>query len=100
MRTEHRLSACVPSGHVVRCLDWYSGLKTRWAHRLKAYVPREDKMKRACFCLVALVAANSFAADWRTAEPGWRYEFPRDHHAHRGFKTEWWYFTGNLFDND
>lgn len=40
------------------------------------------------------------AADWKIAEPGWRYEFPRDHHAHREFKTEWWYFTGNLFDND
>ena len=40
------------------------------------------------------------AADWKIAEPGWRYEFPRDHHAHREFKTEWWYFTGNLFDAD
>ncbi len=38
------------------------------------------------------------AADWKTAEPGWQYEFPRDHHAHRDFKTEWWYFTGNLND--
>jgi len=33
---------------------------------------------------------------WRTAEPGWDYQFPRDHHAHSEFKTEWWYFTGNL----
>ena len=32
------------------------------------------------------------------AEPGWRYEFPRDHHIHEDFKTEWWYFTGNLAD--
>jgi predicted secreted hydrolase len=38
------------------------------------------------------------APDWKRAEPGWRYEFPRDHHSHREFKTEWWYFTGNLFD--
>ena len=38
------------------------------------------------------------AADWRLAEPGWRYEFPRDHHIHADFKTEWWYFTGNLTD--
>lgn len=38
------------------------------------------------------------AAEWKTAQPGWRYEFPRDHGAHRDFKTEWWYFTGNLFD--
>jgi predicted secreted hydrolase len=24
--------------------------------------------------------------------------FPRDHGRHDGFKTEWWYFTGNLSD--
>src|SRR5205085_10003103 len=40
------------------------------------------------------------AADWKKAEPGWRYEFPRDHHAHPEFKTEWWYFTGNVFDGN
>jgi predicted secreted hydrolase len=40
------------------------------------------------------------AAEWKIAEPGWKYEFPRDHHAHPEFKTEWWYFTGNLFDQE
>jgi predicted secreted hydrolase len=35
-------------------------------------------------------------AEWRAALPGWEYEFPRDHGSHSGFKTEWWYFTGNL----
>ena len=49
---------------------------------------------------LGLVVAVSAAADWKIAEPGWRYEFPRDHHAHREFKTEWWYFTGNLFDGE
>ncbi len=24
------------------------------------------------------------------------FEFPRDHGAHPGFRTEWWYYTGNL----
>lgn len=48
--------------------------------------------------LLALAALGCIAADWKIAEPGWRYEFPRDHHAHPGFKTEWWYFTGNLSD--
>ncbi len=48
----------------------------------------------AC-CSVALALACT-AADWKIAEPGWRYEFPRDHHVHEKFKTEWWYFTGNL----
>lgn len=45
-----------------------------------------------------LVATSVLGADWKTAAPGWHYEFPRDHHAHRDFKTEWWYFTGNVFD--
>ena len=34
------------------------------------------------------------------ALPGYRFEFPRDHFAHPCFKTEWWYFTGNLSDRD
>jgi predicted secreted hydrolase len=52
-----------------------------------------------CDWSLALLAAFCLAADWKTAQPGWRYEFPRDHHAHEEFKTEWWYFTGNLFDS-
>lgn len=27
-------------------------------------------------------------------------EYPRDHGAHFGFQTEWWYFTGNLTSDD
>ncbi len=33
---------------------------------------------------------------WKLAVPGWQYAFPADHGVHRSFKTEWWYFTGNL----
>jgi len=44
------------------------------------------------------LATCCLAADWRIAEPGWSYEFPRDHHSHPEFKTEWWYFTGNIAD--
>ncbi len=47
---------------------------------------------------IVLLTLFCVAADWKTAEPGWRYAFPPDHHAHRDFKTEWWYFTGNLND--
>ncbi len=35
---------------------------------------------------------------YRQAEPGYRYQFPRDHFSHPDFKTEWWYYTGNLRD--
>ena len=50
--------------------------------------------------LLSLVLASSLlAADaWELALPGWSYEFPRDHHSHPGFKTEWWYFTGQVSD--
>ena len=51
----------------------------------------------ACrFFASAFFARGEDADDWRAAEPGWKFEWPRDHAAHRDFKTEWWYFTGNL----
>jgi predicted secreted hydrolase len=40
------------------------------------------------------------AAQYRTALPGYRYEFPRDHFDHPEFQTEWWYYTGNLQSAD
>jgi predicted secreted hydrolase len=46
------------------------------------------------FSLVLLV--NPFAAQYRIAVPGYRYEFPRDNFNHPDFQTEWWYYTGNL----
>ena len=33
---------------------------------------------------------------WQRAIGPWNWQFPRDHGAHPDFKTEWWYFTGNL----
>jgi predicted secreted hydrolase len=35
---------------------------------------------------------------WQRAIGAWSWVFPRDHGAHPNFKTEWWYFTGNLKD--
>jgi predicted secreted hydrolase len=41
-----------------------------------------------------------FAADtpqeFRLATEGYRYAFPRDHGAHEEYRTEWWYYTGQL----
>ncbi len=33
---------------------------------------------------------------FQPAVPGYTFEFPRDHGSHEEFKTEWWYYTGNL----
>lgn len=30
------------------------------------------------------------------ALPGYEFAFPRDHGTHDAYKTEWWYYTGNL----
>jgi predicted secreted hydrolase len=43
-----------------------------------------------------LLFLNPLAAQYQTAVPGYRFEFPRDFFDHPGFQTEWWYFTGNL----
>jgi predicted secreted hydrolase len=40
----------------------------------------------------------AISPDWLPATPGHAYAFPRDHLPHPGFKTEWWYFTGNVHD--
>ncbi|MGZ4810681.1 MAG: lipocalin-like domain-containing protein [Thermoanaerobaculia bacterium] len=45
---------------------------------------------------VVLVVHSSLAADFRNAEPGYDFEFPRDHGAHEDYRTEWWYYTGHL----
>ncbi len=42
------------------------------------------------------VAPTAVGAAYRSALPGYRYEFPRDHFEHPEFRTEWWYYTGNL----
>jgi len=39
-------------------------------------------------------------AQYKTALPGFRYEFPRDYFNHEDFQTEWWYTTGNLATAD
>ncbi len=44
--------------------------------------------------IAALVSAADFP--YRPAVAGYHYTFPRDHFEHPDFRTEWWYYTGNL----
>ena len=51
--------------------------------------------------LVAATAATSGPEPaWRRAAPGYAWSFPRDHHAHPEYQTEWWYVTGQLVPED
>jgi len=54
-------------------------------------------MKSRLAALTAvLLLLTPLAAQYRTAVPGYRFEFPRDYFDHPDFQTEWWYYTGNL----
>jgi len=58
-------------------------------------------MKSRLACITAaLLLLQPLAAQYRTAIPGYRYEFPRDYFNHPDFQTEWWYYTGNLQSAD
>ncbi len=39
------------------------------------------------------------AEEWKQAVGPRTWQFPRDHGAHPEYRTEWWYFTGNLADD-
>jgi len=36
------------------------------------------------------------AERWARAAAGYQFAFPRDHGGHPEYRTEWWYYTGNL----
>lgn len=58
-------------------------------------------MKPCTSLLLIAILPASLLADglaWREAVPGYHYQFPRDHFEHQDFRTEWWYYTGNVVD--
>lgn len=60
-------------------------------------MPSSARKGLAAALLAALLGgAAAVHAEWKLALPGSQYEFPADHGSHPGFKTEWWYFTGNV----
>ena len=44
-------------------------------------------------CILPLIGSGF---EYREALPGYSYQFPRDHFEHEDFRTEWWYYTGNV----
>jgi predicted secreted hydrolase len=50
---------------------------------------------------ISVVSALSGSTDpgYDIADKQIAFSFPQDHGAHESFKNEWWYFTGNLYDD-
>ena len=53
-------------------------------------------MRNKLVWLVSCLLLNPLLMQYRSAVPGYHYEFPRDNFNHPDFQTEWWYYTGNL----
>jgi predicted secreted hydrolase len=51
---------------------------------------------RPVLLLLAILGQNGGQPEYRQAVPGYHFQFPKDHFDHPEFRTEWWYYTGNL----
>jgi len=60
---------------------------------------RPVRIRGLCMLLSCWWASAGAVEPYREAAPGYRYSFPRDHFEHPDFRTEWWYYTGNLRDS-
>jgi predicted secreted hydrolase len=58
-------------------------------------------MRNKWIALLLLCAAMcAKAQEYKIAQPGYTFEFPRDYFNHEDYQTEWWYYTGNLKSAD
>jgi len=48
------------------------------------------------FCLAVGAVQGDDTTGFRSVTGPCRFSFPDDHGAHPGYRTEWWYYTGNL----
>jgi predicted secreted hydrolase len=53
-------------------------------------------MRNKLFALLLLTASYATAQDYKIAQPGYTFAFPRDYFNHEDYQTEWWYYTGNV----
>jgi predicted secreted hydrolase len=49
--------------------------------------------------LIFLLFPGMARGDWKQADGPRQWSFPKDHGSHPEYRTEWWYFTGNLADS-
>jgi predicted secreted hydrolase len=66
--------------------------------RIKRFIVGLFSLLGVMGCLYYGYLKIVYANEWRQAIGPWKWVFPRDHGSHPEFRTEWWYFTGNLTD--
>jgi len=65
------------------------------------FVTRTTRPLLATLVILLLAPAIALPGQYDTAGfelalPGYAYEFPRDHGTHDSYRTEWWYYTGQV----
>ena len=60
----------------------------------------KDNFLVLCVALIVLIPSQTVRAEktsgYLSVTGPCNLEFPKDHGAHPGYRTEWWYYTGNL----
>jgi len=85
--------ACDGAGHACVAATTICG-------RIGSQLDRQECLSyMLAFLLLAVGGVRAAEIEpFRKAGPGYRYSFPRDHFEHTEFRTEWWYYTGNVRD--
>jgi predicted secreted hydrolase len=52
------------------------------------------------FSSIFYLPSSIHAEEFKRALPGRTFSFPQDHFSHPEFKTEWWYYSGHLSDQE
>src|SRR5271168_3445154 len=63
---------------------------------MKSHSNRMISLLLLPLAFASLLESNPAGFVYREALPGYAYQFPRDHFEHEDFRTEWWYYTGNV----
>lgn len=62
--------------------------------------PEKIAFTLTCLCLIVVLAGHKVMAEnqegYLAVTGPCHQTFPQDHGSHPGFRTEWWYYTGNL----
>ncbi|HET8864558.1 MAG TPA: carotenoid 1,2-hydratase, partial [Gracilimonas sp.] len=61
--------------------------------------PEQDQEIRATVSVAEAMGGGDDEGYLRATGPR-EFIFPEDHGPHPGFRTEWWYYTGNVFTED
>ena len=76
------------------------GLKTKFIQRIRGIPLLFLGFAAAAIPLFSFHAAAGDADGYLAVTGPCRLAFPADHGAHPGYRTEWWYYTGNLATPD